>query len=130
MLAVQYLEKPVQIFGNFFTLTLYKNEGIAFSISIPQIVIISLTYILLFMGMYMAYKELNLEKPLTRILLGMILGGALGNLADRMTQGYVVDFFAIQNYPVFNIADIGLSIGLFLIVILYRRIRKSESQIV
>lgn len=127
MLAVRYLGHPVEIIGNFFTLTLYRNEGIAFSINLPQIVIIALTYILLFTGIYMAYRELNLHRWLTRVLLGMVLGGSIGNLVDRMLHGFVVDFFTVQNYPVFNIADIGVTVGLLLIVILYDRLKKKSS---
>jgi signal peptidase II len=54
------------------------------------------------------------HKGMSRLLavsLGLILGGSLGNLVDRMTFGYVVDFFDFRIWPVFNIADSGITVG-------------------
>jgi signal peptidase II len=57
---------------------------------------------------------------LPRIALGLILGGALGNLIDRVRLGYVVDMFDLQHdgkniFPVFNVADIGIDVGVALL---------------
>jgi signal peptidase II len=48
---------------------------------------------------------------LLAVSLGLILGGALGNLVDRMTFGYVIDFLDFRIWPVFNIADSGITVG-------------------
>lgn len=125
-LALEFAEAPIAVIGDFFKIQIYQNTGIAFSINLPQIVIIALTYILLAGGIYFAYKDLNLKNRWTRLLLGVIAGGAVGNLFDRMTMGSVVDFIAIMNYPVFNVADIGIAVGLFCLVAFYDRLQKAE----
>jgi len=53
-----------------------------------------------------------------RVALGLVLGGALGNMTDRIVSHSVVDFiyFKIINYPVFNVADIGIVVGILMIV--------------
>lgn len=129
-LALEYAVEPVRLIGamgnesagDLLKFQIYHNTGIAFSINIPQFVIITLTYILLIAGLYFAYKDLNLENRWTRLLLGIIGGGAVGNLFDRMTMDSVVDFIAVANYSVFNVADIGIAVGLFCLVIFYDRI--------
>ncbi|MEK7545349.1 MAG: signal peptidase II [Patescibacteria group bacterium] len=124
--AVKYLAEAIQVIENVLQFKLFYNHGIAFSISIPQTIIITLTYIMLIIGVYFAYQELNLKNWYTQILLGVIMGGTLGNLFDRALQGSVVDFIAVANYPVFNIADIGITVGLFCIVIFFERLRKKK----
>lgn len=126
-LALEFATTPISVIGDFFKIQIYQNTGIAFSINMPQIVIIALTYILLAGGIYFAHKDLNLENRWTRVLLGIITGGAVGNLFDRMTMGSVVDFIAIADYPVFNVADIGIAVGLFCLVIFYDKMRLQKS---
>jgi signal peptidase II len=52
-------------------------------------------------------------------LFGMVIGGALGNLVDRVSQGYVADFIVLKPFPVFNVADIGITVGLSLLFLLF-----------
>ncbi len=94
-----------------------KNTGIAFSIPIEGLLLIIITIIIIIIGILYARRYLNFSKVLTQIVCGFILGGALGNLVDRVFNGYVFDFIQISVFPVFNIADMFISIGgiLFLI---------------
>ena len=55
--------------------------------------------------------------PLLRVGLAVLLAGAIGNLIDRLTNGYVLDFFEIRGFPVFNLADTCVTIGAGLIII-------------
>ncbi|HWF57168.1 MAG TPA: signal peptidase II [Candidatus Dormibacteraeota bacterium] len=55
-----------------------------------------------------------------QVLLGMILGGALANAVDRVVQGYVVDFIDLQRWPVFNVADMAIVVGIVLGVLTLR----------
>lgn len=68
---------------------------------------------------------------LTRISYGLILGGALGNFIDRLRLGYVVDMFRLQfiDFPIFNIADIALSLGVVLLIIIIIFFKNSEDVI-
>jgi signal peptidase II len=52
-----------------------------------------------------------------RLAMAMLLGGALGNLIDRLYQGYVTDFISVGNFPVFNVADASISIGVVVLFI-------------
>lgn len=58
-------------------------------------------------------------KPLFKISLSLLLGGALGNLIDRIHLGYVVDMFQLKfiNFPIFNVADVFVTIGVILLFI-------------
>ena len=63
------------------------------------------------------------------ICLGSILGGAFGNLTDRIKIGKVVDFIDIGKWPVFNVADIGVTVGVLgLILILFNEEKKKEKE--
>ena len=114
------LNSPLEI-NNFFNLTLVFNHGAAFSILseaggwqkwlfiIMSIIIVSILVILL-----------KIDNDENKIALSLIIGGALGNLFDRITYGYVIDFleFHYQNFywPIFNFADITISIGIIMLI--------------
>jgi signal peptidase II len=57
-----------------------------------------------------------------QVLLGMVLGGALANAVDRLAQGYVVDFIDLQRWPVFNVADMAIVVGILLGVLTLRTV--------
>ncbi len=90
---------------------LFKNQGAVFII-IPVIAIVLLVYNVIY------YKH-NDEK-LSRLYIlafSLILGGAIGNLIDRIYYGYVIDFIDLRVWPVFNIADSAITIGAFVIAL-------------
>lgn len=60
-----------------------------------------------------------------QVLLGMVLGGALANAVDRFLQGYVVDFIDLQRWPVFNVADMAIVVGILLGVLTLRMVPAS-----
>jgi len=64
---------------------------------------------------YLYYYKAH-SKPILRLALGLMVGGALGNLFDRIHQGYVVDFIGVWWWPWFNIADSSVSIGTFILI--------------
>ena len=61
-----------------------------------------------------------------QVLLGMVLGGALANAVDRLAQGYVVDFIDLQRWPVFNVADMAIVVGILLGVLILRTVPVPE----
>jgi signal peptidase II len=90
---------------------LFKNAGVVFII-IPAVAIVLLGYNIYY------YK--NNEEKLSRLYIvafSLILGGAIGNLVDRILFGYVIDFIDLQVWPVFNIADSAITIGAVIIAI-------------
>jgi signal peptidase II len=56
-----------------------------------------------------------------RVALGLLLGGALGNAIDRLIRGHVVDFIYVHHWPVFNVADIAITVGVGLLLLFGRK---------
>jgi signal peptidase II len=68
-------------------------------------------------GFFLWYRSTGNAGMTTHIAFGLILGGAIGNIADRMRLSYVVDFLDLRWWPVFNVADSAISIGVILLLI-------------
>ena len=113
------LGDPVPVVGEFVRLTLVHNRGAAFGLfpgsRVPFIIVSVLAIaVVLFLFARDAYRS-----GLSRVLLGSILGGALGNLIDRARLGYVVDFVEVGvgnlRWPVFNVADSAVTLGVLIL---------------
>src|SRR6267143_3275666 len=111
--------QPVPILGQFLRLTLVHNSGAAFGLfpgsRLPFILVSVLAIaVVLYLFARDAYRSLW-----NRVLLGCILGGALGNLVDRIRWGRVVDFIDVGlgsiRWPVFNVADSAVTLGVILL---------------
>jgi signal peptidase II len=107
--------QPVRVLGDVVRLTLVHNRGAAFGLfpgsRVPFIIVSVLAIaVVLYLFRRDAYRN-----ALSRVLLGGILGGALGNLIDRVRLGYVVDFIEVGigslRWPVFNVADSAVTLG-------------------
>jgi signal peptidase II len=109
---------PVPVLGEFVRFTYTRNSGVAFGLGAG----LPFPYYLFSIAAALAILYLFLRQPLPsrarRLALALILGGALGNLVDRVTSGEVVDFIEIGwgrwHWPVFNVADSAVSIGVVL----------------
>jgi len=123
LITVLNFQKPYEIIKGFFRLEYAENTGIAFSIPVPYIALIIFNVILMGAMIFLAVTELNLKKPLSKIAVALILGGGLGNLIDRLVNGYVIDFVSIWKYPSFNLADCYITIGVLLIIVFYGKIK-------
>lgn len=123
----------IKVIPNFFSIYYLKNTGAAFSIlqdSTVFLVILS-ALILLVLNNYID-KEKDLNK-ISEISLGMVIGGIFGNMIDRIINHSVTDFISFRifnyNFPVFNIADIGITVGVFLLLIsVLKDCRKEKKQ--
>ena len=109
------------IIDNFFYLTYTHNYGAAWSIFTGKIYFLIIVGILI-IGFMLYYIAKNKVSNIWEILgYGLFLGGAFGNIVNRIINGYVTDFldFRFGNYyfPIFNVADIGIVIGVFLLLI-------------
>ena len=114
--------QPVSIIGDTVTWTLVRNSGAAFSMATGYTWILTLIATGVVIGII--WMGRRLVSPWWAIGLGMILGGALGNLVDRFfrwpgpLRGHVVDFLSIGWWPVFNVADASVVGGAVLLVCL------------
>ncbi|OGW76813.1 MAG: signal peptidase II [Omnitrophica bacterium RIFCSPLOWO2_02_FULL_45_16] len=109
--------RSIKVIPGIFHLTLVFNTGSAFGLFkdwtrffiMTSIIVIAL---ILFYCLRYRYKDILLITSL-----GLILGGAIGNLIDRILFGYVIDFLDFRVWPVFNIADSSISIGAALLAL-------------
>jgi signal peptidase II len=91
------------------------NKGAAFGLLANETLLFVLIALVV-IGMIVAYvRFLPANRPWLRLSLGLQLGGALGNLLDRLRQGYVVDFISIKAWPVFNVADACVVVGVLIL---------------
>lgn len=137
--------QSINVFGDFFKITFVENPGLAFGIDVNDTskLFLSLFSLLASIGIfYYLYKSRN-QKLVIRFALAFILGGAIGNLIDRtfygvfygyapIFYGKVVDFFNVDffdfsifgrtydRWPIFNIADSSVTIGVILLLIFHR----------
>lgn len=123
-LAVAYIDPadPVRIVGDTVTLTLIRNAGAAFSMATGMTWLLTLVAVGVVVGVIRIGRRLS--SPWWALGLGLVLGGALGNLIDRIfrspgpLQGHVVDFVSVGWWPVFNVADSSIVCGAILLVAL------------
>ena len=113
------LSEPVPVLGDAVRLTLVHNTGAAFGLfpgsRLPFIIVSSLAIaVVIYLFTREAYRGMT-----QRVLLGCILGGAIGNLVDRIRLGWVVDFIDVglgsARWPVFNVADSAVTVGVILL---------------
>jgi signal peptidase II len=97
-------------------ITHVTNNGAAFGILQGQGVFLTVTAVLAIAAIGFYYAFPPLEHGLLRVALGLQLGGALGNLADRLRFGEVTDFIDFPRYPEFNVADSSITVGLAVII--------------
>lgn len=124
VIAVRLLTpgQPVSIIGDTVTWTLVRNSGAAFSMATGYTWVLTLVATGVVIGII--WMGRRLVSPWWALGLGMILGGALGNLVDRFfrspgpLRGHVVDFLSIGWWPVFNVADPAVVGGAILLVVL------------
>ncbi len=91
-----------------FRFTHITNTGAAFGM-FPQLgVAFMIVAIIVIIAIVLFYHHLPIANPWIRLSLGLQLGGALGNLADRLNYGHVVDFVDIGFWPIFNLADLSI----------------------
>ncbi len=124
------------VFDGFFDIVHIRNRGVAFGMLSrldhgwvnPFLVGVTV----LAVGGVLAYIYFHPDRGPAPAGLGLILGGAVGNLIDRARQGYVVDFFDFHwrqhHWPAFNVADIGITVGVAILILDLLSAPKPESR--
>jgi signal peptidase II len=109
----------------------WYNTGAAFGMFKDASTILTVLAFVVIGAILFYYPQVEKDDWLLRLALSMQLGGALGNLVDRLTIGHVTDFISVGNFPVFNVADASITIGavlLFLSVWLRERAEKQAEK--
>ncbi|WP_308654327.1 signal peptidase II [uncultured Anaerococcus sp.] len=113
-----FMEKSID--GKLINLTYLENRGAAFGIlQDKRLVFIILTTAIVLYLLYYFVKNIKTSPMILNLSLAMIISGAIGNFYDRLIHGYVVDFleFSFVKFPVFNVADILVTVGCALMII-------------
>jgi len=129
---------PIESLGEYFVFQHVRNYGAAFGILQEQSLLFVVIAIVVAVAILVYVKYLPIDQRFVRILLGLQLGGAIGNLIDRLQQGFVTDFIkmgipGVYYWPNYNIADssivIGvIGLGIFILMDDLRKQRQEQSQ--
>ena len=115
------ISQEIKIIPNFFSIYYIENTGAAFSILGNKTILLIIVSILCLIFLKNYVKTLKEITTLKIISLGIMLGGILGNLFDRLVYKVVIDYLSFDifgySFPVFNLADIGITVGAFLLII-------------
>ncbi len=108
-------------------LTLSHNEGIAFGLAEGGgIVLIAISLIALGVVLWLFSRDPT--RPGMWVATGLLAGGAVGNLVDRIRHGHVTDFIELPHWPPFNLADCGITCGVVILLVIYiREAERTES---
>ncbi len=117
------LHESRPVIENFFHLTYVRNEGAAFGLfadkafRVPFLVTVALLAVL---GIFWYLKQLEEQQKDQQVGLSLVLGGAVGNLTDRLRLGAVIDFLDLHwrgyHWPAFNVADMAICVGVGLLL--------------
>jgi len=116
--AVAWL-RPVHsipVLGRYMSLTYATNTGGAFGVMPAATVTLAVVAVGVAIVLILAARRLEGNR-LVAVAVACLLGGALGNLVDRLRVGHVIDFIDVHFWPIFNLADIGIVVGAGLLVI-------------
>ena len=102
----------------FLSIHFVHNTGAGFGILKGQMGLLAFISALVALAVIFFYHKIPQEK-IPQILFGLFLGGVVGNLIDRTFRGYVIDFFDLSFWPVFNIADMAISISVIGLVLYF-----------
>ena len=120
-------DRVVPVIENVLDINIVRNTGAAFGIFKNQTLILAGISILVLILISIFYRQITNSGRIFQTGFGLIAGGTLGNLIDRLRFGYVVDFIDFHIWPVFNTADSAITIGVILLFWKIFRERKNES---
>lgn len=135
ILIIKYIDinNSIELIKNFFYLTYTHNEGAAFSILTGQRIFLILIAITILVILFNYIRKNKIKNKVETLAFSLIIGGSLGNLIDRIVRGFVVDFLDFKilgyNYPIFNLADTFIVVGVFLLFIfVFRKEYNNDSR--
>lgn len=109
------LHESRPVLGRFLSLTHTRNTGGAFSLLQANNTFFIVVAAVALVALIYSYHRFQRSNLLVSGALALALGGAIGNLIDRVRYGYVVDFFDVHFWPIFNVADSAITVGILLL---------------
>ena len=114
-------EESRVVISGFFNLVNWTNTGAAWGIFQNNNLVLAVISLLTILALYLFRRSFQLSRWGSRVALGLITGGIIGNLIDRVRVGYVIDFLSFYvgryHWPAFNVADSAICIGVGLYII-------------
>jgi signal peptidase II len=121
------LNHSIPLIGDVVKLTYVRNTGVAFSLFVgfsPYLAFVGTMVVAVVIFFHYRFKKMN---PVVQLGLAFVLGGSLGNLIDRFFRGFVIDYADITIWPVFNLADIMINVGV--IMLAYKLFEEEEKNV-
>ncbi|MEK6983541.1 MAG: signal peptidase II [Nanoarchaeota archaeon] len=112
------LNQSIPIINNIFHLTYVTNTGSAFGLFKGFNAIFTAFSLIVIITIFYYLKRINKNEKILQFSVGLLLGGTLGNLIDRIIHGAVIDFLDFRVWPVFNVADSAVTISIAILIIL------------
>lgn len=123
------LYESIPVLKGIFHLTYIHNPNSAFGLlKFPNTVFIVIILVTIVLIIFFLRNKINQKDKLVFFSMIFFLGGSLGNMIDRLRVGSVIDFIDFRIWPIFNIADSAINIGLFLLI-LHFLLNKDEEQV-
>jgi signal peptidase II len=97
-----------------------RNRGVAFGALQDQTALV-VVVIAVAMTALVAYFATHRDRPLVWLPTGLLAGGAIGNVVDRVREGFVTDFIKLPSWPAFNVADIAITFGVLTLLLVVER---------
>lgn len=122
-LIVKSLEvgESIKVISNFLYITSHRNQGAAWGILQGKMWLFYIVTIIVLVILFMFFKNEGYGRPDVQLGLSLLIAGSIGNFIDRLFRGEVVDFVDTYifsyNFPIFNVADAALTIGVIVLII-------------
>lgn len=116
-LAVGDMWMPLASLSPYFRIVHWYNTGVAFGMLQGMNLLFASLSTLVAVAIIYYYPRVSANDLILRIAMSMQLGGAVGNLIDRVTVGHVTDFISVGSFPVFNVADASISVGVCVLIL-------------
>ncbi len=119
----------IPLVGDSVRIAYSHNTGVAFSLFQGHPELLTVTALVIIAGAIVFYHtQMPHHRLITQVTMGLIMGGAFGNLIDRVRLGYVVDFIQVGWWPIFNLADSAITIGAALLMLQFARDELAQRQ--
>jgi signal peptidase II len=116
-LALGEMWMPLPWLSPYARIVHWYNTGVAFGMFQDKNLLFSILALVISLVLIIFYPRLTEDDWFLRIALGLQLGGSIGNLLDRINIGHVTDFISVGNFPVFNIADASITVGVCVMLV-------------
>ncbi len=126
IVRTMHLGESIPIWSGIFHITYIENPGAAFGMFAEQRWMFIVVGVAVIVAACTLYRRLSKAERLMRWGAALLLGGAVGNLIDRVRLGRVIDFLDFRVWPIFNIADIGICVGVA--CLMYALLRDGEKE--